>query len=86
MVPPLVKPCINLNQATQAQLETLPGVGPVLAKRILAFRIRHGGFKSVVELLNVPGIGPKRFDQLKDYVCIESTAETQPPSERHQNW
>lgn len=69
-------PCINLNTANQSTLETLPGVGPVLAKRILAFRIRHNGFKRKIELLNVQGIGPQRFEKLKPLVCVQSPASS----------
>ncbi|HEY8451079.1 MAG TPA: ComEA family DNA-binding protein [Natronosporangium sp.] len=61
---------VNLNTATQAQLETLPGVGPVLAQRILAYRERHGGFRSVADLRRVDGIGDARFEQLKDLVTV----------------
>lgn len=61
---------VNLNTATQAQLETLPGVGPVLAQRILAFRERNGGFRSVTDLRRVDGIGDARFEQLKDLVTV----------------
>jgi competence protein ComEA len=61
---------VNLNTATQAQLETLPGVGPVLAQRILAYRERHGGFRSVADLRRVEGIGDARFEQLKDLVTV----------------
>ncbi|HEX6967510.1 MAG TPA: ComEA family DNA-binding protein [Micromonosporaceae bacterium] len=61
---------VNLNTATQAQLETLPGVGPVLAQRILAYRERHGGFRSVTDLRRVEGIGDARFEQLRDLVTV----------------
>lgn len=61
---------VNLNTATQAQLETLPGVGPVLAQRILAYREQHGGFRSVGDLRRVDGIGDSRYEQLKDLVTV----------------
>jgi competence protein ComEA len=61
---------VNLNTATLAQLDTLPGVGPVLAQRILDYRTGHGGFKSVNELRQVDGIGDARFEQLKDLVAV----------------
>ncbi|MGH3737996.1 MAG: helix-hairpin-helix domain-containing protein [Micromonosporaceae bacterium] len=61
---------VNLNTATQQQLETLPGVGPVLATRILDYREKHGGFRSVDELRQVDGIGAARFEQLKDLVTV----------------
>jgi len=61
---------VNLNTATQAQLETLPGVGPVTAGKILAWRTQHGRFSSVSELLEVDGIGEKTLAQLEPHVCV----------------
>jgi competence protein ComEA len=61
---------INLNTATLADLDTLPGVGPVLAQRILAAREAQGGFKAVSDLRNVQGIGSSRYEQLKDLVTV----------------
>lgn len=61
---------INLNTATMAQLDSLPGVGPVLAQRIIDHRDRHGGFRSVGELRQVDGIGDARYEQLKELVVV----------------
>jgi competence protein ComEA len=61
---------INLNTATLADLDTLPGVGPVLAQRILDAREAQGGFKAVGDLRKVEGIGDARYDQLKDLVTV----------------
>jgi competence protein ComEA len=61
---------VNLNTATLAQLDALPGVGPVLAQRILDFRTSHGGFRSVTDLRQVDGIGESRFEELKDLVAV----------------
>lgn len=61
---------INLNTATLADLDGLPGVGPVLAARILDWREEHGRFSSVEELQEVPGIGPSTFADLKDRVRV----------------
>jgi competence protein ComEA len=61
---------VNLNTATLAQLDTLPGVGPVLAQRILDHRERQGGFRSVGDLRQVDGIGAARYEQLKDLVTV----------------
>lgn len=61
---------VNLNTATLAQLDTLPGVGPVLAQRILDHRAEHGGFRSVSDLRQVGGIGDTRYEQLKDLVTV----------------
>jgi len=61
---------VNLNTATLADLDTLPGVGPVLAQRILDAREAQGGFKSVSDLRKVNGIGDSRYEQLKDLVVV----------------
>jgi competence protein ComEA len=61
---------INLNTATLADLDTLPGVGPVLAQRILDARTAQGGFKAVSDLRKVDGIGDARYEQLKDLVTV----------------
>jgi len=60
---------LDLNTATVEQLDTLPGVGEVTAGRIVAYRTAHP-FTSVDELLEVPGIGQRRFEQLKDLVTV----------------
>ncbi|MFD5160791.1 helix-hairpin-helix domain-containing protein [Streptomyces hawaiiensis] len=59
---------VSLNTATADQLDTLPGVGPVLAQHIIDHRTRHGGFRSVDELREVNGIGDRRFADLRDLV------------------
>ncbi|PTA47034.1 ComEA family DNA-binding protein [Micromonospora sp. RP3T] len=61
---------VNLNTATLAQLDALPGVGPVLAQRILDHRDQHGGFRSVADLRQVDGIGDARYEQLKELVTV----------------
>jgi competence protein ComEA len=61
---------VNLNTATLADLDTLPGVGPVLAQRILDARTAQGGFKAVSDLRKVNGIGDARYGQLKDLVTV----------------
>lgn len=61
---------VNLNTATSAQLEQLPGVGPVTASNIVAWRDENGGFTSVDQLQEVPGIGPKTFQRLAPLVTV----------------
>jgi competence protein ComEA len=62
---------LNLNAATTAELEELPGIGPSLAKAIVAFREAHGPFVNPDELLDVPGIGPSKLAGLRDLVVCE---------------
>lgn len=59
---------VDLNSATLADLDTLPGVGPVTAQRIVDWRAEHGRFDSVDQLREIDGIGPSRFANLKDMV------------------
>jgi competence protein ComEA len=61
---------VNLNTASQAQLEALPGIGPTYAQSIIAERQRRGGFKSVNDLRSVRGIGDKRFAELAPLVTV----------------
>lgn len=61
---------ISLNSASESDFETLPGVGPVLAKRIIDWRTEHGTFGSLEDLQNVPGIGPKVFSNLSSYLTL----------------
>jgi competence protein ComEA len=61
---------VNLNTATAEQLQTLPGVGPAMAKNILEYRAKVGKFTKVEELINVKGIGEKRFQRMKDRLTL----------------
>ena len=61
---------VNLNTATQEQLETLPGIGPAKAQAILVWRITHGRFSSVAQLTQVSGIGEKTLQNLLPYVTV----------------
>ncbi len=61
---------VNLNTATLEQLQTLPGVGPVLAQRIIDYREQLGGFGSVADLRQVTGIGDARYNELKSRVTV----------------
>lgn len=69
-VPGTTNTPLDLNTATLAQLEALPGVGPVLAERILAWRTEHGRFTTPDELQEVPGVGPKKFESLRPHVRV----------------
>ncbi len=62
---------LDLNHADADDLETLPGIGPVLAQRIIDYRSQHGAFTSVDELLDVNGIGDKTFAKIKDCVYVD---------------
>ena len=61
---------LNLNAATVAQLEALPGIGAKTAQRILDYRQKSGGFKKIEELMNVKGIGEKSFLKIKPMVFV----------------
>lgn len=68
--PTTTDPRLDLNAADAAALESLPGIGPVLAERILAWRTEHGRFSSVAELQEVTGIGPSLFGRLESLVRV----------------
>jgi competence protein ComEA len=61
---------INLNTASVAQLETLPGIGKSTAERILEYRQKNGSFKKVEDLMNVRGVGEKSFLKLKPLITV----------------
>ena len=61
---------VNINLADQAGLETLTGIGPVKAQRIIEYRDQHGGFQSIEEIMNVTGIGEKTFENIRDQITI----------------
>lgn len=66
---------LNLNAATLDQLENLPGIGPILANRIIEERDRQQGFETLEELLAVPGIGPKRLARIRPLVSCSPLNE-----------
>jgi competence protein ComEA len=61
---------INLNTATAEQLQTLPGIGPVTAKGIIDHRAKVGKFNKIEEIMNVKGIGEKKFQKIKDRLIL----------------
>jgi competence protein ComEA len=65
---------VNLNTATQTELQTLPGVGPATATRIVEYRQKNGGFKKIEDLMNITGIGEKTFLRLKPLVTLAAKA------------
>jgi competence ComEA-like helix-hairpin-helix protein len=78
---------VNLNTATAAQLQEVPGIGPATADKILKMRKSYGPFKSVDDLRAIKGIGPKRMEKMRKYVTVrkpvapkESSGESAPPS------
>ena len=73
LVAPRPEP-LNLNTATAEELETLPGIGPVLAQRIVEHRAAHGAFTSVEELLQVEGIGEAKLDNIRGSITLGEEA------------
>ncbi|WP_276356316.1 ComEA family DNA-binding protein [Cohnella caldifontis] len=67
---------LDLNTATEAELDGLPGVGPSKARAILEYRNAHGGFRSVDELLQVKGIGAKMLERIRPLVRVGAAAGT----------
>jgi competence protein ComEA len=61
---------INLNSATAEQLQSIPGIGPATAKNILEYRAKAGKFNKIEEIINVKGIGEKKFQKIKDRLAI----------------
>lgn len=63
-------PFINLNTANQAQLESLPGIGPVLAQRIIAYRQKHGDFAAIEDVKLVYGVTAETFKLIEDFISV----------------
>ena len=66
-------PVVNLNTATTAELEQLPGIGAKVAARIVEYRTKKGPFKKIEELMNVQGIGEKSFLKLRAQLTVAGT-------------
>ena len=65
---------VNINTATSEELQTVPGIGPVTAEKILHMRKSYGAFKSVDDLLAIRGIGPKRIEKMRKYLTVGKAA------------
>lgn len=61
---------ISINHADREALETLKGIGPAKAGRIIEYRLEYGGFQHLEEIMEVKGIGPATYDKLKDSICL----------------
>ena len=61
---------VNINTATQTELETLPGIGPSTALKIINYRKENGKFSNIEDLKNVNGIGENKFEALKKYITV----------------
>lgn len=62
---------ININKATQAELEIIPGIGPSTALKIINYRNENGKFKSIEDVKNISGIGDSKYEKMKDYITIK---------------
>lgn len=62
---------ININTANQTELETLSGIGPSTALKIINYKKEHGKFNNIEDIKNVPGIGESKFENIKEYICVE---------------
>jgi competence protein ComEA len=61
---------ININTASLEELDTLPGIGPTIAQRIIDYREQNGAFSTIEEIMDVSGIGPATFDNIKDLITV----------------
>jgi competence protein ComEA len=68
---------LDLNRATAEELQHLPGIGPVLAQRVIEQRTTHGAFHTVDGLRNVKGIGKKRMDQLRPLIMVDQVTKAE---------
>jgi len=69
---------VNINTANSEQLQTVPGIGPATAGKILQMRKSYGAFKSVDDLLAIRGLGPKRLEKMRKYLTVGKPAAAKP--------
>ena len=74
-------PRIDLNTATLSQLASLPGIGPVIAERIVELREKSGPFKRIEDLMNIRGIGEKKFLKLKERITLKPKRQSDESSQ-----
>jgi competence protein ComEA len=63
--------CINVNKASAEELETLQGIGEVMAQKIIAYRKQHGGFRRPQELIIIEGFSEKKYRAIAERVCVD---------------
>ena len=61
---------VNINKANQTELETLNGIGPSTALKIVNYRKQNGNFEKIEDIINVPGIGENKYENIKDDICV----------------
>ena len=62
---------VNINKADETELQTLSGIGPSLASKIVEYRTKHGKFSKIEDIKNVTGIGDSKFESIKDSICVK---------------
>ena len=62
---------VNINTATQTELEELPGIGPSIANKIIQYRNTNGKFKTIEDIKNITGIGDSKFEKIKDFIKVK---------------
>jgi len=72
---------VNINTANSEQLQTVPGIGPATAGKILQMRKSYGAFKSVEDLLAIRGLGPKRLEKMRKYLTVGKPSAAKPATQ-----
>ncbi|MGQ3684972.1 MAG: ComEA family DNA-binding protein [Candidatus Loosdrechtia sp.] len=68
---------VNINTAAESQIALLPGIGPKLAKDVIAYRENNGNFETAADIIKVKGVGNKKFEKMKDYITVEGDTTIQ---------